>query len=74
MSSALPIALLVIGLMMTMQAKKVEDAGRARQLRNAGPAVMAAALALAVYGAFDLARDHAENDPDTVPVRGVDVS
>ncbi len=67
--SAITIAVLILlGIVLLSQGRKLESSKQGRLLRRAAWALLLVAVILAVVDALDIVQDHAENDPAPVPI------
>ena len=70
MGPAIVVIFLILGVILYTQARRQDDAKRARRLRYLALASMLVALALAIFDALDIVQDHGASD---IPPGGVDI-
>lgn len=70
MGPATVVIFLILGVILYTQARRQDDAKRARRLRYLALASMLVALALAIFDALDIVQDHGASD---IPPGGVDI-
>ena len=70
MGPATVVIFLILGVILYTQARRQDDAKRARRLRYLALASMLVALALAIFDALDIVQDHGASD---IPSGGVDI-